>query len=94
MQTYKEMMFPILRLFSDRKEYSRSDVYQFIVKYFSLTEQQISERIKSGQALYKNRVDWAITYLSTLNNIPERQKLLLRNIPWHLSNNRIGVFNC
>ena len=41
MQTYKEMMFPILRLFSDRKEYSRSDVYQFIVKYFSLTEQQI-----------------------------------------------------
>ena len=78
MQTYKEMMFPILRLFSDRKEYSRSDVYQFIVKYFSLTEQQISERIKSGQALYKNRVDWAITYLSTLNNIPERQKLLLR----------------
>ena len=78
MQTYKEMMFPILRLFSDRKEYSRSDVYQFIVKYFSLTEQQISERIKSGQALYKNRADWAITYLSTLNNIPEREKLLLR----------------
>ncbi|THA00543.1 restriction endonuclease [Rodentibacter pneumotropicus] len=78
MQTYKEMMFPILKLFSDRKKYSRNDVYQFITQHFSLSEQQISETIKSGQALYKNRADWAITYLSTLNHIPEGKRLLSR----------------
>lgn len=78
MQTYKEMMFPILKLFSDRKKYSRNDVYQFIAQRFSLSEQQLSEKIKSGQALYKNRANWAITYLSTLNNMPEEKKLLSR----------------
>ncbi|THA15734.1 restriction endonuclease, partial [Rodentibacter pneumotropicus] len=78
MQTYKEMMFPILKLFSDRKKYSRNDVYQFITQHFSLSEQQMSEKIKSGQALYKNRADWAITYLSTLNHIPEGKRLLSR----------------
>lgn len=72
------MMFPILKLFSDRKKYSRNDVYQFITQHFSLSEQQISETIKSGQALYKNRADWAITYLSTLNHIPEGKRLLSR----------------
>ncbi|OOF53974.1 restriction endonuclease [Rodentibacter genomosp. 2] len=78
MQTYKEMMFPILKLFSDRKKYSRNDVYQFITRHFSLSQQQMSEKIKSGQALYKNRADWAITYLSTLNHIPEGKRLLSR----------------
>lgn len=78
MQTYKEMMFPILKLFSDRKKYSRNDVYQFITQHFSLSEQQMSETIKSGQALYKDRANWAITYLSALNNMPEGKRLLSR----------------
>ncbi|MCQ9120827.1 restriction endonuclease [Rodentibacter pneumotropicus] len=78
MQTYKEMMFPILKLFSDRKKYSRNDVYQFITQHFSLSEQQMSEKIKSGQALYKDRANWAITYLSALNNMPEGKRLLSR----------------
>ncbi|OOF69003.1 restriction endonuclease [Rodentibacter pneumotropicus] len=72
------MMFPILKLFSDRKKYSRNDVYQFITQHFSLSEQQMSEKIKSGQALYKDRANWAITYLSALNNMPEGKRLLSR----------------
>ncbi|VEH66979.1 Uncharacterised protein [Rodentibacter pneumotropicus] len=38
----------------------------------------MSEKIKSGQALYKDRANWAITYLSALNNMPEGKRLLSR----------------
>lgn len=78
MQTFKEMMFPILELLSSEKQYSRQDIYYYIANYFSLSDEQKSITIKSGQALYKNRADWAITYLCSLKDLPENKKLLNR----------------
>ena len=61
---YQEFMFPILKLLSDGNVYYKKDIFESMVRYFKLTEEQIKEKLPSqAEPTYMNRLGWAITYL-------------------------------
>ena len=61
---YQEFMFPILKLLSDGNVYYKKDIFESMVRYFKLTEEQIKEKLPSqAEPTYMNRIGWAITYL-------------------------------
>lgn len=61
---YEEIMLPLLRHVSDRKEHLMRDIYRVLADFFKLTKDERSELLSSGkQSVFENRVGWARTYL-------------------------------
>ncbi|MFD1039353.1 winged helix-turn-helix domain-containing protein [Virgibacillus byunsanensis] len=61
---YHSIMYPLLELFSDEKVHRIRDVESEIAKYFGLTEEELNLLLSSGrQGVFKNRLNWANTYL-------------------------------
>ncbi len=72
---YESLMLPLLEFLMDGQAKSIHDATQYMVDRFKLTEDEINERIPSGQSTYiKNRTGWARTYLKKagLLNSPKR----------------------
>lgn len=62
---FQTIMLPLLEFFSDGKQHTTKETYDFIVKHFELGEDDLKILIPSGsQELYKNRTGWAKTYLT------------------------------
>ena len=62
--TYEELMFPILLLLQDGKDYSSNSLVENLAEKFLLTEEEIERRIPSGrQTFLQNRAGWARTHL-------------------------------
>ncbi|MCF8408811.1 MAG: winged helix-turn-helix domain-containing protein [Crocinitomicaceae bacterium] len=62
--TYEEIMLPFLKLLAEGNEYSLSQTHDTLSKHFHLTDAEIRELLPSGQqAIFRNRVGWARTYL-------------------------------
>ena len=67
---FQTMMLPFLRLAENRKEYSSRDVSAFLAKHYNLSEEEIAERVPSGQQTkLTNRISWIFIHL-------ERAKLI------------------
>lgn len=67
---YNEFMIPILKLCSDKKEYSLKDVIEIMSNEFNLSEADKNEMLPSGtQTTLYNRIGWAKTYLIRANLI-------------------------
>ncbi len=65
---FQTIMLPLLEFFSDNKEHTTKETYEFIIKHFELDENDLKILIPSGsQELYKNRTGWAKTYLAKAN---------------------------
>jgi restriction system protein len=65
--TYNEYFLPILKSIVERQEIEiqRNTIYELMIKYFSLSDEEIRQTIPSGtQLLYQNRIGWALTYLT------------------------------
>ena len=62
--TYQEMMKPVLVCLQDKQIHSLSDIVDFCGKYHHLSEEEMNERIPSGQTTIRNRVSWAKSFLS------------------------------
>jgi len=61
---FKDFMLPFLEILKDAKEYSISELYDRLGERFKLSEEEKRILIPSGkQAVYKNRIGWASTYL-------------------------------
>ncbi len=61
---YEEIMLPLLKLASDKKEHYIRDAYEYLSNYFNLNDDEKYQPIPSGsQSLFENRVGWAKTYL-------------------------------
>lgn len=61
---YQDFMFPILKLLSDDRIYYKKEIFAEMSKYFSLTNEQMQEKIPSQiEPTYINRISWALTYL-------------------------------
>src|SRR5437870_2646231 len=61
---YQRCMLPLLRFASDGKEHQLKDAALALAKEFSLTPEEISEFLPSGQQpVFINRIGWARTYL-------------------------------
>ena len=62
---FQTIMLPLLEFFSDGKQHTTKETYEFIIKHFELNEDDLKALIPSGsQELYKNRTGWAKTYLT------------------------------
>ncbi len=61
---YQSIMLPLLQLASDGLEHRFRDAVEKLEIDFSLTEEEKNELLPSGsQAVFRNRVGWARTYL-------------------------------
>ena len=75
MPDFQSFMKPLLKYLSDGKTRNRREIYDAMAKYFKLTENEINEKLTSGQERrYENRVSWSITYFkqAKLVEIPKR----------------------
>jgi restriction system protein len=72
---YQEYMTPMLRLLSDGQTLHINEISDRLARYFSLTEEDLSEMIPSGRkSRHVDRVGWAATYMkqAELLTKPER----------------------
>lgn len=61
---FQTMMLPILECFGDGQIHTDKDVQNWLIDYFALTEDDVSERLPSGaQSRLYNRVSWSRYYL-------------------------------
>jgi restriction system protein len=61
---YQSIMLPLLKIVSDRQEYTVRDIIEKLSEQFGLTDEERKELLPSGQqAVFDNRVGWARTYM-------------------------------
>src|SRR5262245_61326595 len=61
---FQTLMLPVLKYANAHTEHSLGEVVEFLASEFSLSEDERSVRIASGnQPVFYNRVAWARTYL-------------------------------
>ena len=61
--SYDKFMLPILRIAGDGKEHTTEEIDDSMVKEFSITQLDLSQRNESGQSTFRNRVAWGRTFL-------------------------------
>lgn len=79
--TYEEIMLPLLKLLSDGKEHSLNEADDVLSAQFKLTEEERRQLLPSGQAVFRNRIGWARTYMKKAGLItsPRRAHFLITN---------------
>lgn len=61
---FQSIMYPLLSYLGDDQPHSLNDVMDKMAGHFKLSEEDLKIRVPSGQqALFKNRVGWALSYL-------------------------------
>ena len=60
---FQSIMLPLLKLSGDNNPRKRSELTSELARTFTLTEEELSLRGKSGPLQFDNRVQWAVTYL-------------------------------
>lgn len=71
---FHELLLPILEHISDGNPHRPSDTLEHVLTRFSLSEDEVSERLPNGRTRVMDRVLWAITYL--------RKSGLLKSLSW------------
>jgi restriction system protein len=72
---YQSVMLPLLRYASDGEEHRIRDATEYLAEEFKLSEEERKELLPSGQqAIFKNRVGWASTYLKKAGLLDSRKK--------------------
>ncbi len=77
---YQSIMLPLLKLVSDKKEYSFRFIVDELAEQFNVTDEERKELLPSGQQqIFNNRVGWARTYLKKagLLESPKRAAILI-----------------
>ena len=60
---FHHFMKPYLQLLGDKKIHEVKDIKQQLIEDFKLSEDDLAERLTSGQLVYQNRLNWAKSYL-------------------------------
>ncbi|GAC1578354.1 MAG: hypothetical protein PVS3B3_27640 [Ktedonobacteraceae bacterium] len=61
---FQSLMLPLMKIASDEKEHSTSEVIEILAQQFGLGEDDRDELLPSGkQRKFDNRVNWTKTYL-------------------------------
>lgn len=77
---FYENFLPMLEFLKDGKVHSMEEVEEYLAKNFNLTEEERNTLLPSGkQAVFKNRVGWARTYLykAKLIDVPKRGSIVI-----------------
>ena len=79
---YFEFFAPVMECLLDEKEHSTKDIRNYCVSYYSITEEELQERLTSGQYKYSNRIAWAEIYLKNAGLIesPSRSKYIITTL--------------
>jgi len=89
-------MFPLLSYLGDDQPHTLTDVMNQMALHFKLSEEELKIRVPSGQqALFKNRVGWALSYLknSGLLYYPKRGVYQLTEIGRNVLKSDIDYIN-
>jgi len=60
---FQTMMLPFLQLASDGQEHSLHEAVDLLASQYSLTEEEKTALLPSGQPIFYNRVGWTRTHL-------------------------------
>ncbi len=60
---FQELMLPLLKLLSDKKEHNFLDLINILSNQYNLTEEEKNAKTSTGFTIIDNRVGWAKTYL-------------------------------
>lgn len=76
---YNEFFPAVIKCLGDGKAHSLQEIREYCIKAFDLTDEDMQQRLKSGQPLVYDRVGWARTYLKKagLVDSPERSMVCL-----------------
>ena len=71
---FNQTMLPILKVISDWKMYTLSQVSEVLELEFQLTKEEKEMKIWNGSSLFRNKVGWWKSYLrqAWLTEIPKR----------------------
>lgn len=61
---YQTLMLPIVRMTGDGQDHRISNLVEALCAEFRLTEEDLDQRLASGQRTIYNRTHWAVTYLT------------------------------
>lgn len=62
---FQSFFYPFLKMSSDSKEHSLAEVRDFMTEYFSLSDEDKSEKVPSGtQTKFDNRIYWTKSYFA------------------------------
>lgn len=67
MPVWPGFITPILQTMNEGTVYSRNEIYELASDYAGLSAEQKSEALGSGHMRYKNRIGWAISYLTKVS---------------------------
>lgn len=70
----EDIMIPLLKFLKDGKNHRAADIANHLVSYFNLSEDERKQRKKSGDRLFRNRIDWARFYLRKAGLIMNPEK--------------------
>lgn len=72
-------MHPLLAALADEQERSVNSIYEGLAAHFSLTQEELDEKIPSARAkTFRNRVGWATTYLYRTGLIARPKRAVYR----------------
>jgi len=77
---FQDLMKPFLEHLDDEKVHTISEVEEYLAKYFNVANEERHQLLPSGkQAVFRNRVGWARTYLykAGLLNVPQRASIVI-----------------
>ena len=72
---FKKFFYPTLMAFKDNNPHSKSEVADYVAKYFNLSDYDLQEKTANGYALrYKDRAAWSVTYLYQAGLLKRKQR--------------------
>lgn len=60
---WDEYLVPLLRAFDGDETFAVRDLRNAVIESFALTDEQLAERLGSGQSRVENRIGWAVSHL-------------------------------
>lgn len=66
---FKDYFYPFMLCLSDDKFHTIREIRESIALYFSLTQEDLREKTKSGNLRHNDRVSWTSTYLKKMKLI-------------------------
>lgn len=74
-----EFMKPSLVFLGDKNNHSKQEIFNHLVHYYSLTDEETTEYLPSGRTLvYKARAGWGLTYLKKAGLIESPEKTVFK----------------
>ena len=60
---FQSLMLPIIKIAADGQEHNNSEIWDTLAVEFKLTDDDLKERLSSGQSTFRNRAAWARSHL-------------------------------